>query len=142
MRAIEGENFKRISVSLKQRSPELNYLMQAMYRNFAMHQLFDEPQSFLRNFTKEALEFYQDKKKDYLSTFRSELHRLAMTALDIVDGWDFEEQELASLLARKDDTEDEMYEKMIEHFRKNPINQKLVKGFNSTMRPFFMNPKL
>ena len=65
-----------------------------------------------------------------------------MTALDIVDGWDFEEQELASLMARKDDTEDEMYEKMIEHFRKNPINQKLVKGFNSTMRPFFMNPKL
>lgn len=142
LRAIEGEDLKCVSTSLGKRSPQLNYLMQAMYRNYAMHLIFDESQSFLRNFTKETLDFYQDQKKEYLNVFRSELHRLAMTSLDIVDGWDIEEQEFASLLARKDDTADEMYSNMIRHFRQNPINQKLVKGFNSTMRPFFMNPRL
>jgi hypothetical protein len=59
--------------------------------------------------------------------------------MDLVDGWDVEEQEWASILTTKGETEEEMYTGMLEHIRKNPINQKpLVKGFNSTMRHFLM----
>lgn len=143
LRYLEGENFFTIRTPLRERGESLNVVMAALYRNFAFHLLFDETQSFLRNFTPEVLKFFRDKQPEYKSQFKGELFRLALSALDISEGWDIDDQEFMSILAKKDETEEQMYTGMLNHMRKNPINQKpVLKGFNSTIRPFLMNPKL
>ena len=69
---------------------------------------------------------------------------LAAAALDIVDGWDFQDEELVSVLGKKaTKNADQIYEELLEICRANPLNHKPVpKGFNQHMRPLIMGTKL
>lgn len=60
------------------------------------------------------------------------MHRLAMSSLDIVEGYCFTDDELMSIIGKKSHkNSDELYEEMINFVRKNPLNEKKYpRGFN------------
>lgn len=63
-----------------------------------------------------------------------------MSSLDIVEGWDFKDEELLTVLGNKStkNTED-MYSELLDVVRKNPMNQNPIpKGYNEYIRPLIM----
>lgn len=63
-----------------------------------------------------------------------------MTSLDIVDAWDFHDEELATALGQKGFKSDsDMYARILDIVRKNPLNKNPVpKGFSRYMRPVLL----
>lgn len=63
-----------------------------------------------------------------------------MTSLDIVDAWDFTDDELLTVLGKKATKDaDEMYTELLNVVRKNPLNKHPIpKGFNEYMRPYLV----
>lgn len=63
-----------------------------------------------------------------------------MTSFDIVDAWDFKDEELLTVLGKKATKDaDQVYEEILRVVRLNPLNQKPVpKGFNEYMRPILL----
>ena len=75
---------------------------------------------------------------DFKKQYKAELEILAMSLLDISNGFDFEEQQLLSILGKSSHTsDDDLYEDMLDTARKNPINTKghALKGFNRYVKP-------
>lgn len=56
---------------------------------------------------------------------------LAMSSQDIIEAWDFHDEELASIIGKKaTKDQDELYSGILDLVRKNPLNQKPIpKGF-------------
>lgn len=63
-----------------------------------------------------------------------------MSSYDIVDGWDFMDQELLSVLGKRTNkTQEELYADLLSVVRKNPINQHPIpKGYNEYVRPILL----
>lgn len=63
-----------------------------------------------------------------------------MSSYDIVDGWDFMDEELLSVLGKKaNKTQEELYADLLSVVRKNPINQNPIpKGYNEYVRPILL----
>jgi hypothetical protein len=68
------------------------------------------------------------------------LNILAKSSLDIVDAWDFKDEELLTVIGKKDTKDsEEMYQDILDVVRKNPLNKNPVpKGFNRYMRPVLL----
>lgn len=77
------------------------------------------------------------KMDEYKEVMRADTHILALSAVDIVEGYDFEDEELQSVLGGKTTkSEDEIYELILEVCRKNPLNlQPVASGFNEFIQP-------
>jgi hypothetical protein len=61
-----------------------------------------------------------------------------MSLLDISNGFDFEEEQLMSILGKDSHaTDDDFYDDMLDTVRQNPINTKghAAKGFNRYIKP-------
>lgn len=130
------------NTSAQKQSPENKTILQMMYRNFALnHYLNEAYESFYENLPSEELVTRFGKRhNEYVRIYKEEQYALAMTSLDIVDAWGFHDDELASALGRKDYKDaDEMYARILDLVRKNPLNQNEVpKGFNKYMRPLLV----
>ena len=63
-----------------------------------------------------------------------------MSGKEIVDGWDFEDDELLSVIGKKTITDsDQMYGEMLRVVRMNPLNKNpLPKGFNRYVKPLLV----
>ena len=63
-----------------------------------------------------------------------------MTSLDIVDAWDFSDDELLTILGQKATPDaDAVYSEILRVVRLNPLNKHPVpKGFNEHMRPILL----
>ena len=63
-----------------------------------------------------------------------------MSGKEIVDGWDFEDDELLSVIGKKTITDsDQMYTEMLRVVRMNPLNKNpLPKGFNRYVKPLLV----
>lgn len=63
-----------------------------------------------------------------------------MSSIDIVEGWDFKDEELLTVLGKKATKDaDELYADLLDTVRKNPINQHPIpKGYNEYIRPILM----
>lgn len=85
-------------------------------------------------------DYFLSKIDDFKKVFKDEMSQLAMSALDIADGFDFEDEELLSVLGKKNVKDaDAMYEELLQLVRKNPVNAKPVPaGFNRYMKPILM----
>lgn len=112
--------------------------MRLFFRNHALFLFTTNSVSFYRNMTEEHLGFFnQAKVSELKQVYIKEMETLAMSLLDISEGFMFEDEELVSVLGKSSHASDtEMYEEMIDIVRANPINQKpLNRGFNRYIRP-------
>mmetsp|Transcript_51522 Transcript_51522/g.70761 ORF Transcript_51522/g.70761 Transcript_51522/m.70761 type:complete len:97 (+) Transcript_51522:187-477(+) len=83
------------------------------------------------------LDHFSNNLENYKVTFKTEMHLLAMSSIDIVEAFDISDNELLSVVGKKSykDSE-EMYQNMMDVVRKNPLNQQpIAKGFNRYIRP-------
>jgi len=83
------------------------------------------------------LDYFSNNLENYKVTFKTEMHLLAMSSIDIVEAFDISDNELLSVVGKKSykDSE-EMYQNMMDVVRKNPLNQQpIAKGFNRYIRP-------
>ncbi len=83
------------------------------------------------------LDFFLGKMHDIKNLFKNELHILGLSSIRLVDGFDFDDEELLTVLGKSTyKSDDEMYAEMVRVFRANPLNKKPVpKGFNEFMKP-------
>lgn len=59
----------------------------------------------------------------YKELLREDLHVLTMSSQEIVEGFDFKDNELLSVLgSKKTKTDSEIYEYILDVCRKNPLN--------------------
>eukprot|EP00351_Strombidinopsis_sp_SopsisLIS2011_P002203 CAMPEP_0116879350 /NCGR_PEP_ID=MMETSP0463-20121206/11156_1 /TAXON_ID=181622 /ORGANISM="Strombidinopsis sp, Strain SopsisLIS2011" /LENGTH=76 /DNA_ID=CAMNT_0004528595 /DNA_START=1816 /DNA_END=2046 /DNA_ORIENTATION=+ len=74
--------------------------------------------------SEDYLDHFSQNFDNYKVIFKSEMHMLAMSSLDIVDAFDISDRELLSVLGKKSykDSE-EMYQTLMDVVRKNPLNQ-------------------
>lgn len=74
--------------------------------------------------SEDYLDHFSQHFDGYKVIFKSEMHMLAMSSLDIVDAFDISDRELLSVLGKKSykDSE-EMYQTLMDVVRKNPLNQ-------------------
>mmetsp|Transcript_33684 Transcript_33684/g.24348 ORF Transcript_33684/g.24348 Transcript_33684/m.24348 type:complete len:100 (+) Transcript_33684:1778-2077(+) len=99
--------------------------MDLMVRNYSVYWFIQKTQTFLRNMKSEDyLDHFSQNFDNYKVIFKSEMHMLAMSSLDIVDAFDISDRELLSVLGKKSykDSE-EMYQTLMDVVRKNPLNQ-------------------
>jgi hypothetical protein len=83
------------------------------------------------------VDYFLPKIEGYKKEFKDCLGVAAVSSIDIVNGWDFSDEELLTVLGKKDlKTDDELYAEILRVVRKNPLNQNPVpKGFQRYMRP-------
>lgn len=117
-------------------------VLQMLYRNFALnHYLNEAPESFYENLpSQEYVSHFNKRQNEYVKIYKDEQYAIAMTSLDLVDAWAFHDDELATVLGRKEYKDaDEMYAKILDVVRKNPLNQNQVPmGFNRYMKPLLI----
>ena len=72
--------------------------------------------------------------------YKEELKRLAESSMDIVEGWDIQDEELISVMGKKaHETDKDIYEDIMKVVKENPLNKRPVpKGFNTHMRPLIL----
>jgi len=63
-----------------------------------------------------------------------------MTSIDIVDGFDFKDQELLSIIGRKEvKNQEQLYHDLLNVVRQNPMNKKTAPlGYNEYIRPLVL----
>lgn len=98
---LNGKPLFRTRKSLVDRSPEINKLMGMMFRTYAIHQAINNFESFYVNMpSQEYVDFFVGERmsETYKKTLKDEMNALAMSALDIVEGFDQKDGELLSIL--------------------------------------------
>eukprot|EP00347_Sterkiella_histriomuscorum_P013776 403363411 len=139
---INGKKLSFTSQSVKQLSPELQKVMQMMFRVYATYYLVEEFESFYINLpSQDYVDYFNHKKVDDIKkTFKDELQVLGMSSIDIVEGWDFKDEELLTVLGKKaTKDQDQLYADLLNTVRKNPINQNPIpKGYNEFIRPILL----
>ena len=90
--------------------------------------------------SEEHLAYFEKALPSLKERFYNDLDIVAASSLDLVDGWDFKEDELLSVIGKKGTKDsDEMYKELLDLVRLNPLNAKPVpKGFNRYMRPLII----
>jgi len=127
---------------MTERPAEIQDLMKRMLRIFAIYQIHIDSVSFTKNLSTDAhLKFFTDRVELFKQVMREETYFVAMHAEQIVEAFDFRDEELMSAIGSKQQkTDDEVYERMMEIVRQNPLNKGIApKGFNTYMAHF---PKL
>ena len=118
--------------------------MRQLYQIFGTYWILEEAQSFY-----ETMPPSGDHLKYFFSSRRFEsLHELlknnlitvGMSSKDIVDGWDFEDDELLSVVGKQSIKDsDQMYSEILRVVRLNPLNKNpLPKGFNRYVKPLLI----
>ncbi len=95
----------------------------------------------MENMGEGDLVFFLDERIDkLLNIFKQTLASLASASKDIVEAFDFEDDELLTVLGKKDlKDSDEMYSEILRVVRLNPLNKQIVpRGFNKYMRPLII----
>jgi hypothetical protein len=95
-----------------------------MFQNQGFYILSQNTNSFMKNMlAEEHLNFYSYKHLfEYSRQYKKSLEILAMSLPDITDGFDFEDEQLLSILGKPHGSDQELYEEMLETARKNPLN--------------------
>ena len=109
-----------------------------LYRIYATYQVLNEYETFYQTMpSEEHLQYFEKAIPSIKETFYADLDIVAASSLDLVDGFDFKDEELLSVIGKKDMKDpEEMYKDILELVRNNPLNSKPVpKGFNRYMRP-------
>ena len=113
--------------------------MKMLFRNYGLHEISTKTTSFVKFMSQpgELQAFNNVFYKKLTATYKNELHQLGMASLQIVDSFDFEDQELMSTIGQKKyNNDDEVYEEMVRVFRANPINKQPVpKGYHEWVTP-------
>ena len=83
---------------------------------------------------------FTSKLPFYHDTLKSLYAQLAQSLPTIVDAWDFDDEELVSVLGKKGyRTDDDLYKEILRVVRANPLNSKPVaKGFMRHMQPLIL----
>ena len=99
--------------------------MAHLYRVYANYQVINEYETFYENFpSSEYADYFLSKQEEMRKVFNEDLNILAKNSLDIVDGWDFKDEELLSIIGKKDTKNaDKMYQELLDVVRKNPLNE-------------------
>lgn len=85
--------------------------------------------------------FFSSRRFDALhELLKSNLLTVGMSSKDIVEGWDYEDDELLSVIGRSSlKDSDQMYSEILRVVRLNPLNKNPVpKGFNRHVKPLLM----
>ena len=87
--------------------------------------------------SQDSISYFRSKLEEHKKVFKDELNVLAMSSKDIVNGFDFQDEELVSALGKESyEDADQMYSEILRVVRNNPLNKKQVpKGFHQYMRP-------
>lgn len=120
------------------RSEAIQTLMGMLFRNQACFNIHENTVSFFKNMSDEKRSYFNAGKIEQLkATFKKEQEILAMSLPVIVDGFNFMDEQLMSVLGKKSHSSDaEMYEEMLDVVRNNPINKNMVaKGINRYIKP-------
>lgn len=120
------------------RSESMQQLMLMLFRNQACFNIHENTVSFYKNMKEEHRGYFNAGKTDELrQAFKKEQEILAMSLPAIVDGFNFMDEQLMSVLGKKSHASDsEMYEEMLDVVRNNPINKNMVaKGINRYIKP-------
>lgn len=115
--------------TLKERSGGVQELMHQLYLIYAGYWLLDDYQTFYENMNEEQIRFFvtQGRLDNLQETFNAAIFKVGMAAREVVEGFDFMDDELLTVLGKKSTkTEDEMYAEILRVVRLNPINQKVV----------------
>lgn len=75
--------------------------MKMMFRVYALYHLNEEFETFYSNMpSKDFLAYFNAHKleEEFKKIFKDDLSVLAMTSLDLVDAWDFSDDELLTVL--------------------------------------------
>jgi hypothetical protein len=118
-------SFKGLGEIADQHSREV---IQKFIELFAIYTIFEELPSFLATgyFVEDDIDELNDLLKERLAYGRQ-------NSINVVESFDFRDEELNSVLGPQDG---KVYERMIGAIRKNPLNKDYVpKGFNKYMRP-------
>ncbi|CDW84516.1 peroxisomal acyl-coenzyme a oxidase 1 [Stylonychia lemnae] len=139
---INGKSLNATQATVTKLSPELQKVMQMLFRVHGVYQLIEEYETFYMNYPSDQFVDYFNSKKidDLKKQFKEELQILGMTSLDIVDGFDFKDPELLSIIGRKEvKNQEQLYEELLNVVRKNPINSKPVPlGYQEYIRPLLV----
>jgi len=117
-------------------SPSTRSLLSDLYLAFALNLLLHEnPESFYM-----TVPHISSKLPLYHSTLSTLYAKLAQSLPTIVDAWDFDDEELVSVLGKKSHgSEDDLYREMLRVVRANPLNRNPVpKGFMRHVQPLIM----
>jgi hypothetical protein len=109
-----------------------------LYLAFCLNLLLTEnPESFYMTLPPAA---FTPKTALYHDTLQSLYTKLSQTLPTIVDAWDFDDEELVSVLGKKSHgSEDDLYREMLRVVRANPLNRNPVaKGFMRHVQPIIM----
>jgi hypothetical protein len=131
---------------MKQRSPELQNLMRHLYQVFATYWLLDDVQTFYETMppNSEHLNYFFGGKKSKIEVFqdllKTNLGLVGMSAKEITDGFDFDDRELLSVIARKEiKNSDQLYSEILRVVRLNPLNKNSIpKGFTRYIHPLLI----
>jgi hypothetical protein len=92
----------------------------------------------------EHLNYFFGGKRSKIENFhellKTNLSLVGMSAKDITEGFDFDDRELLSVIAKKDIKDsDHLYSEILRVVRLNPLNQVQVpKGFNRYIQPLLV----
>ena len=113
-----------------------------MFRNLTLnHYLNEDYESFYFNLpSSEVINYFQKRYSVHTKTFKDEMQTLAMSSLDIVDAFDFDDRELLTALGQKRfQSDSDMYKEIMEVVRANPLNKNPTsRGFTKYMRPLLL----
>lgn len=116
--------------------------MSMLFTAFAGYFVLEEWQTFYENMLDEQVKYFigGNKIEQIQEEFRVNLQTMAMTSKEIVNAFDFSDDELLTALGKKDyKDQDEMYSEIMRVVRLNPLNKKPVPtGFNRYMRPIIL----
>ena len=73
-----------------------------LYRVYALYHLTEEFETFYPHMSASMLQHFTPKKitEEYKKVFKDDLQTLAMTSIDLVEGWDFKDEELLTVLGK------------------------------------------
>lgn len=76
--------------------------MKMLFRVYALYHFTEEFETFYPHLTPSLIQYFNPHKiqEEYKKVFKDDLQTLAMTSLDIVEGWDFKDEELLSVLGK------------------------------------------
>lgn len=126
--------------NIKDRSASLQNLLMMLFRNQAFHIIQQNTVSFFKTMTNSQIQAQDNfaRMSEFRRQYKAELEILAMSLLDISNGFDFEEEQLMSILGKASHTtDDDLYKDMLDTVRQNPINTRghAVRGFNRYVKP-------
>ena len=129
---INGDQIFNSSKTMKQRSQELQGLMQKLYQIYGTYWILEEAQTFYDTLPQnnDAITNYffgvtegTSKIERLNELLKQNLLVVGMSSKDVVDGWDFEDDELLSVIGKKSIKDsDQLYAEILRVVRLNPLN--------------------